>query len=58
MTLREKQELLKFCDKLEEFDASWEADNGGQLERELAMVKTETVNKVGDLLREFLESGE
>jgi hypothetical protein len=55
MKVISKNELLKFCDRLENHI---EFSESGHLEREIARAKQETINKVGDLLREFLESSE
>ena len=55
MKVISKNELLKFCDRLEEHK---EWTEGGHLEMEIAKAKEQAINKVGDLLREFLESEE
>ena len=55
MKVISKNELLKFCDRLEEHK---EWSDGGHLEHLIANAKEEAINKVGDLLREFLESEE
>ena len=55
MKVISKDELLKFCDRLEEHK---ELPEGGHLEHLIANAKEEAINKVGDLLREFLESSE
>ena len=55
MKVISKNELLKFCDRLE---GHIENAENGHLENEIARAKEETINKVGDLLREFLESSE
>tara|TARA_R110002110_G_scaffold355825_1_gene565463 strand:- start:555 stop:773 length:219 start_codon:yes stop_codon:yes gene_type:complete len=55
MKVISKNELLKFCDRLEEHK---ELSDGGHLEHLIANAKEEAINKVGDLLREFLESEE
>lgn len=55
MQVISKNELSKFCDSLE---AHKEWSEGGHLEHLIANAKEEAINKVGDLLREFLESEE
>tara|TARA_R110002020_G_scaffold243245_1_gene456738 strand:+ start:240 stop:413 length:174 start_codon:yes stop_codon:yes gene_type:complete len=55
MKVISKNELLKFCDRLEEHK---EWSEGGSVEHLIANAKEEAINKVGDLLREFLESEE
>ena len=55
MKVISKNELLKFCDRLESHDESIDPFDG-VLETQIARAKEETINKVGDLLREFLES--
>jgi len=55
MKVISKDELLKFCDRLESHVENFES---GHLENLVARTKEEAINKVGDLLREFLESEE
>ena len=55
MKVISKDELLKFCDRLEDHK---ECSESGHLEHLIANAKEEAINKVGDLLREFLESEE
>ena len=55
MKVISKNELLRFCDRLENHI---EISESGHLENEIARAKQETINKIGDLLREFLESSE
>ena len=56
MKVISKDELLKFCDSLEKHKEC--PIINGRLENLIANAKEEAINKVGDLLREFLESEE
>tara|TARA_R100001163_G_C5034918_1_gene174335 strand:+ start:257 stop:433 length:177 start_codon:yes stop_codon:yes gene_type:complete len=56
MKVISKDELLKFCDSLEKHKEC--PINNVHLENLIANAKEEAINKVGDLLREFLESEE
>ena len=58
MKVISKNELLKFCDRLENHHEDIDVLHGGHLEHEIARAKEEAINKIGDLLREFLESEE
>ena len=58
MKVISKDELLKFCDCLENHIEDIDVLHDGHLEKEIAKAKEETINKIGDLLREFLESEE
>ena len=57
MRVISKDELLKFCDCLENHYESKDV-YGGHFEYQIALAKEQSINKVGDLLREFLESEE
>ena len=57
MKVISKDELLKFCDCLESHNESIDPFDG-VLETQIARAKEDAINKVGDLLREFLESEE
>jgi hypothetical protein len=57
MKVISKNELLKFCDRLEGHIENVDHFDG-HLEMEIAKAKEQAINKVGDLLREFLESSE
>ena len=58
MKVISKNELLKFCDRLESHHEDIDVLHDGHLEKEIARAKEQAINKVGDLLREFLESAE
>ena len=58
MKVISKNELLKFCDRLESHREDIDVYHDGHLEKEVSRAKEETINKIGDLLREFLESEE
>ena len=58
MKVISKDELLKFCDCLESHHEDIDVYHDGHLETEIARATERAINKVGDLLREFLESEE
>ena len=58
MRVISKNELLKFCDRLESHHEDVDVYHDGHLEKEIARAKEQAINKIGDLLREFLESSE
>ena len=56
MKVISRDELLKFCDCLENHIEDIDPLHNGHFENEIARAKEQAINKIGDLLREFLES--